>query len=153
MGYAPHGRKNQAKYASHEVWQAETLQRLTQWGFNLLGAGCEPRLRHQGLAHTEFLNIGEGMARLGDAYDITPHEDRPCSAFPNVFHPQFEAYCHYMAQKKCAPLRDDPWLLGYFIDNELAWWGRGARDIGLCECVCAKRPRIGQKCPSFLAAL
>jgi hypothetical protein len=138
LGYAPHGRKNEAKYAGREAWREETLGRLGAWGFTMLGAGCDPGLRHRGLVHTEFLNIGSHLASLGDEYDITPNEHRPCSAFPNVFHPDFEAFCRYRARTMCAPNRNDPWLLGTFIDNELAWWGRGAPDTGLFDAVMKK---------------
>ncbi len=140
LGYAPHGRKNEAKYASRDAWREETLGRLHAWGFTMLGAGCDPALRHRGLVHTEFLNAGSHFASLGDEYDITPNERRPCSAFPNVFHPDFEAYCRHRARRMCAPNRTDPWLFGTFIDNELAWWGRGAPDTGLFDAVMKKGP-------------
>ncbi len=140
LGYCPHGRKNEKKYANRAEWERETLGRLKKWGFNMLGAGCDPALRRRGLVHTEFLDIGSHLATLGDEYDITPNEQRPCSAFPNVFHPDFEAYCRYRAQVVCAPNRDDPWLFGTFIDNELAWWGRGAHETGLFDAVMKKGP-------------
>ncbi len=140
LGYAPHGRKNEGKYASRAEWEEETLARLKKWGFNMLGAGCDPRLKHRGLVHTEFLNIGDHLATLGDEYEITPNERRPCSSFPNVFHPDFEAYCRYVARARCVPCRDDPWLFGYFIDNELAWWGRGPLPTGLFDAVMKKGP-------------
>ncbi|HRR34379.1 MAG TPA: hypothetical protein P5026_09790 [Kiritimatiellia bacterium] len=145
LGYAPYGRKNKEKYADQAEWERETLDRLKKWGFNMLGAGCSPGLKHRGLIHTEFLNIGSHLATLGDEYDITPNEKRPCSAFPNVFHPDFEAYCRYVAHTRCQPHRDDPWLFGYFIDNELAWWGRGAKDTGLFDAVMKKGPEHSAK--------
>lgn len=138
LGYAPHGRKNEQRYADKAAWEEEALGRLKAWGFNMLGAGCDAKLNHRGLVHTEFLSIGNDLAGRGDEYDITPDEFRPCSAFPNVFHPGFEAFCNFRAKERCAPNRDDPWLLGYFIDNELAWWGRGAHDIGLFDAVMKK---------------
>ena len=131
LGYSPHLRKNEQKYANKAEWEAETIGRLKTWGFNMLGAGCDPALNNKGFVHTVFLSMGNHLAGLGDEYDITPDEHRPCSAFPNVFHPDFEAFCKYRAQRMCAPNKDDPWLLGYFIDNELAWWGRGEQDTGL----------------------
>lgn len=140
LGYSPHGRKNEAKYASKAVWEEEALARLKAWGFTMLGAGCDSKLKHRGLVHTEFLSIGDHLATLGDEYDITPNERRPCSSFPNVFHPDFEAYCHFRAKKSCTPNRNDPWLFGYFIDNELAWWGRGGSDTGLFDAVMKKGP-------------
>jgi len=138
LGYAPHGRKNEKKYASRGEWEAETLGRLKAWGFNMLGAGCDPQLNHRGLVHTVFLSLGNDFTGLGDACEITPDEQRPCSAFPNVFHPDFEAFCKYRARRSCLPHKDDPWLFGYFIDNELAWWGRGAHDAGLFDAVMKK---------------
>ena len=138
LGYSPHGKKNEKKYADRAVWEAETLARLKQWGFTMLGAGCDPRLKHRGLVHTDFLSIGDHLATLGDEYDITPNERRPCSSFPNVFHPDFAAYCRYRAQQLCVPSRNDPWLFGYFIDNELAWWGRGPLATGLFDAVMKK---------------
>ena len=141
LGYAPHGRKNEKRYADKGEWEAEALGRLKAWGFNMLGAGCAPSLNHRGLVHTEFLSMGNHLAGLGDEYDITPDEHRPCSAFPNVFHPDFEAFCNYRARQSCAPNKGDPWLLGYFIDNELAWWGNGswdAQDTGLFDAVMKK---------------
>ena len=154
LGYSPHGRKNEKKYARQEQWQEETLARLKAWGFTMLGAGCDPKLKHRGLVHTEFLSIGDHLATLGDEYDITPNERRPCSSFPNVFHPDFEAYCRYRARQSCAPSRNDPWLFGYFIDNELAWWGRGASETGLFDAVMKKGPSHTAKVAlkEFLAA-
>ena len=138
LGYHPHERKNRQKYTDKAQWEEETLGRLKDWGFNMLGAGCDPALKHRGLIHTEFLNIGDHLASLGDEYDITPNEHRPCSSFPNVFHPDFEAYCRYVAARRCVPSRNDPWLFGYFIDNELAWWGRGEPETGLFDATMKK---------------
>lgn len=138
LGYAPHGRKNDKKYASRDEWAAETLGRLKAWGFNMFAGGTEPLLLHRGLVHTKMIQIGGRLGGMGDEYDITPHEGRPCSAFPNVFHPDFERYCSYRAKQVCGPLANDPWLLGYFLDNELAWWGRGDLDTGLFDAVMKK---------------
>ncbi len=138
LGYAPHGRKNDAKFANQEEWAEQTLDRLTTWGFNLLTASYDNRLLHRGLAHTGGMNVGNSMALLGDEFDITPNERRPCSAFPNVFHPDFAAFCQFRARNVCTPQANDPWLFGYFLDNELAWWGRGALDTGLFDATMKK---------------
>ncbi len=128
---------NKKKFPNKADWEADTLSRLKAWGFNLLGAGCDEKLQRRGLVHTIFLSMGDGLCWEGmpEEYYICPNEHRPCSAFPNVFHPDFEAWCDHVARKRCAPNKDDPWLFGYFIDNELAWWGRGARDTGLFDAV------------------
>ena len=132
---------NKRKFPNKADWEEDTLAHLKKWGFNLLGAGCDPALKHRGLVHTVFLSIGDGLCRNPNRPDlyICPNEGRPCSAFPNVFHPQFEEWADWKARTGCAPHRDDPWLFGYFIDNELAWWGRGRSDTGLFDEV-AKLP-------------
>lgn len=118
---------NKVRFPVKADWESDTLGRLKAWGFNMLGAGCDPALERRGLVHTGFVSIGEGFCRAAtddNEYAICPFENKPCSAFPNVFHPQFAAFCDEQARTRCAPSRDDPWLFGYFIDNELAWWGR-----------------------------
>jgi len=135
LGYAPHKRKNEKRFKDHAEWEAWALERLKAWGFNMLGAGCDRRLNHRGLVHTVFLNMGSHFGTRGEEFYIAPYEHRPCSVFPNVFHPDFEAFCRYRARQACRPHRSDPWMLGYFIDNELAWWGRGPSDTGLADAV------------------
>lgn len=97
-----------------------------------------PSLTRRGLAHTINRGIGDAFAHHSGKYEITPHEGRPCSAFPNVFHPKFEAHVVYRAKRDAAPNRGDPWLIGYYFDNELAWWGRGSPDCGLFDAAMAK---------------
>ena len=132
-----HHEVNKKKFPNKADWEKDTLARLKAWGFNLLGAGCDEKLRRRGLVHTIFLSMGDGLCwdNIPEEYYICPNEHRPCSAFPNVFHPGFEAWCDHVARKRCAPNKDDPWLFGYFIDNELAWWGRGASGTGLFDAV------------------
>ena len=62
--------------------------------------------------------------------------------FPNVFDPEWERMCERVASEMCAIEKNDRDLVGYFIDNELAWWGDGAFDLacGLYDCA-AKLPK------------
>ncbi|MDD2598476.1 MAG: hypothetical protein PHO37_04535 [Kiritimatiellae bacterium] len=133
LGYHPYRRQNETRYPDPAVWEEETLARLKQWGFNMLGAGSQESLRRRGLFHCVNLSIGTELATMAEEYYITPNEQTPCSAFPNVFHPDFEAYCLYIARQQCVPNLNDPWMFGYFIDNELAWWGRGRGESGLFD--------------------
>ena len=119
---------NDAHYASRTDWEAETLARLKAWGFNMLGTGADATLRHRGLVHAWEINFGNKFGTPDDWTDerwICPNERRPCSALPNVFHPDFPAHCAKIARDVCAPMKDDRDLLGYFLDNELRWWGTG----------------------------
>jgi len=130
---------NDRTYPNQTAWEDETIARLKSWGFNMLGAGSSDSLRHRGLVHTDFLSIGDRLcARECDRdWYICPNEGRPCSALPNMFHPGFPAWCDAVARRRCAPQKDDPWLFGYFFDNEFAWWGRGNRQTGLWDSVLA----------------
>ena len=40
---------------------------------------------------------------------------------PDVWAPDFEQRIDGIAARMCAPHKDDPYLLGYFIGNEPAW--------------------------------
>ncbi|MBP5285828.1 MAG: hypothetical protein ILO34_06950 [Kiritimatiellae bacterium] len=126
LGRFTHLEKMQAKYPDKEDWRKETIARLKRWGFNMLGAGSDEDLKHRGLAHTAFLSMGDSWSiDRPEEFWICPNEHRPCSAFPNVFHPEWPKHCEEVAAELCRTERDDPMLFGYFIDNELAWWGRG----------------------------
>jgi len=141
LGYNPHGRKNDAKYHSREKWEDETLERLKSWGFNATGAGSDVSLRgRKDFAWCDIVGIGEFFASYGDEYAIMDDEKRPCSAFPNVFHPDFPAYARYLARRVCAPYKNDTSCVGWFIDNELRWWGEGhwGSAEGLFEAAMAK---------------
>lgn len=128
LGYAPYSRNVQAKYGTEEKWAASAAERLKAWGFNTLGAGCSASVRYRGLAYTEFLSLGTGFVNISD---IAPRVY--WTGFPDVFHPRFAAYCEREARRRCAPLRDDPWLLGYFLDNELEWYGKNGSETGLVD--------------------
>lgn len=125
LGYSPYRRNNESRYESIEKWADETVGRLRKWGFTMLGAGCDTaHLGRRGLAHTAFLSMGERLCREDSEMCIAQSQHAPGTSFPNVFHPEFPALCDYWALERCGPNKDDPWLLGYFIDNELAWSGR-----------------------------
>lgn len=131
--YEEHNRKS---YPSRLAWEEETLARLKAWGFNSFNG--DRVLNQRGLAHQTFLSIGMNFTAFGGDCEIAPYEFRPCSAFPNVYHPQFAAYCAWRLRQLCSHDVNNPWLYGYFTDNELAWWGRGAADTGLFDLTMAK---------------
>ena len=158
LGYDVYGRFVETNYPSKAEWLDETLGRLRDWGFNTLANHCdEPLLRHRGLAHTITLYLGGKFARAGgkdpDRW-ITPWSG-PCTGIPNVFHPDFETEVRKAAAKLCAPERDNPWLLGWFLDNELKWWGPDTirKDLTLFDVVRAlpKTHSARQALEEFLA--
>src|SRR5215831_2252107 len=100
------------KFGPHwrQLWREETVQRLEAWGFNTIGNWSEPDLwaMHR-LPYTVPLWL-EGKFWWG--------------GIPDPFDPRFTMAVDKMAENAAAQFGGDPWLVGYFVDNELAW-GRG----------------------------
>ena len=113
------------------AWVEETLSRLKAWGFNALGAGCSRELENRGLAHTVQLEMGQRFCKLGPDYELSHFEGRPGTAFPNVRHPEWPAFCDKRAAEICAAQKDNPDLFGYFFDNELSWRNRTSEEAEL----------------------
>ena len=131
VGYSPYGRFVATNYPSVDAWVDETLARLDDWGFTMLGNACSlGMLSHRTLPHVRNIQMGQRVSRGDPEWFIREWQYRPCSALPNVFHPDFAAACEWRAREQCAPFKDDPWLIGWFIDNELAWWGASKRIRG-----------------------
>jgi len=129
LGYAPYHRNIVEKYGDNEdAWAASAVSRLTEWNFNSLATNNSPSTRHRGLPHMEFAGVGSKFSSIDD---IVPKVH--WTGFPNVFNPKFEEYCDKSARERCAPKIDDPWLIGYFIDNELEWYGKSHTKWGLWE--------------------
>ena len=115
----------EAKHGSQEAWATAAIEKLKSLGFNAL-AFSDGMLLGRGLAHTEMLNFGATVAAGDDELNIVAGNEQPCTAIPNVFSPKFSEYCRFVAGRLCYASRNDPWLVGYYLDNELAWWGGGS---------------------------
>jgi agarase len=118
---APYGETTQANYGSREKWRAATAERLVRWGFNTVGAWSDDGFakievdgRH--LACMPVLNLGEKYVseRMNGRAWLE-------GIFPDVFDPEFAVMSKQIAQKQCAPRKNEPWLIGWFTDNELRW--------------------------------
>ena len=136
---------NIRKFVTRPAWASNTVARLRGWRFNALGAGCDNAdFKGMGLGRAVFLALGDS-ATSGDEKDhehyLAKNLHTPGTAFPNVFNPDFAEQCARAAMKACTANRDDTEVLGYFIDNELAWEGRNrgaTRPWGLFDAACAK---------------
>ena len=126
LGYAPYQRACERQYGSAAAWAEVACERLRRWGFNVLGAGNIPEVRYKGLAHTLFAAFGSSFSSLSALVEKTTW-----TGFPNVFDPRWENYCRARADEVCRKNRRDPWLLGYFLDNELEWYGKSHREEGI----------------------
>jgi hypothetical protein len=101
------------------TWAKVTVDRLLAWRFNTLGNWSEPTLaRSKRIAYTVPVLISGDFATVGTGYDYW-------GRMPDPFDPRFVAATERAVTAATREIRDDPWLLGYFADNELAWAGVG----------------------------
>ncbi|WP_144966395.1 beta-galactosidase [Pseudomonas sp. DE0010] len=100
-------------------WQRHTLDRLQAWGFNTLGNWSDAALgEHQRVPYTLPLSI------VGDYASISTGMDW-WGRMPDPFDPRFAMATERAVAIAARDHRDDPWLIGYFADNELAWAAPG----------------------------
>ena len=100
-------------------WVGHTLDRLQAWGFNTIGNWSAPALDlNARVPYTLPLSI------VGDYASISTGSDW-WGGMPDPFDPRFAMATERAVAIAARDHRDDPWLIGYFADNELAWAGPG----------------------------
>lgn len=100
-------------------WQGHSLDRLQAWGFNTLGNWSDP-----GLGHANRLPYTLPLSIVGDYTSISTGMDW-WGRMPDPFDPRFAMATERAVAIAARDHRDDPWLIGYFADNELAWAAPG----------------------------
>ncbi len=91
-----------------KAWEKAVFHRLQRWGFNTLGSWSDEDLLGRKFPFTYMLSIARG-----NPWD---------KVLDSVFTEGFEQRVKENAQK-ASRFRQDPFLIGYFLDNELPWWG------------------------------
>ncbi|WP_095058752.1 MULTISPECIES: beta-galactosidase [unclassified Pseudomonas] len=100
-------------------WARHTLDRLQAWGFNTIGNWSAPALGNADrVPYTLPLSI------VGDYASISTGSDW-WGGMPDPFDPRFAMATERAVAIAARDHRDDPWLIGYYADNELAWAGPG----------------------------
>ncbi|NER59609.1 beta-agarase [Pseudomonas sp. MAFF212428] len=99
-------------------WQGHSLDRLQAWGFNTLGNWSDNGLQAKRVAYTLPLSIGGDYTSISTGMDWW-------GAMPDPFDPRFAMATERAVAIAARDHRDDPWLIGYFADNELAWAAPG----------------------------
>ncbi|MGC1548856.1 MAG: beta-agarase [Rhodanobacter sp.] len=101
------------------AWRTRTLGRMHAWGFNTIGNWSDDALgQAHRLTYTRSINIFGDFGNVSTGYDYW-------GGMPDPFDPRFAQATERAVIKAVQGVRDDPWLLGYFADNELAWAGSG----------------------------
>ncbi len=114
------------KFGTEEKWAADTTALLWANGFNGTGAWSRDLLVQgapRRLAYTPIWNFMSAYGKKrGGTFQKPGHTGYPKDAI-FVFDPEFEAFAMEHA-KPLAALKDDPWLLGHFSDNEMPLYRR-----------------------------
>ncbi|MFA6961555.1 MAG: hypothetical protein WC205_12440 [Opitutaceae bacterium] len=86
-------------------WEDTAFSRMAGWGLNTVPSGAEPAVYQAGRMAYAFIiyNLGVQEGIMG---------------MPDVYSEEWLKRVDAAVRKSCAPLRDDPWLLGYFVGNE-----------------------------------
>ena len=109
------------KFGTKAKWRDETAAMLWAHGFNGTGAWSNDRLLAGGkrrLVYTPICNFMGGYGKQrGDVFQEPGHLGYPKKCI-FAFDLEFEAFANRHAQSLTA-LKNDPYLLGYFSDNEL----------------------------------
>jgi hypothetical protein len=101
------------------AWRTRTLERLQAWGFNTIGNWSDDALdQAHRLPYTRSINIAGDYANVATGYDYW-------GRMPDPFDSRFVRATERAVTAATRGVRDDPYLLGYFADNELAWAGSG----------------------------
>ena len=101
-------------------WADSALQRLPSWGFNTIGNWSDGALHDaKRAARVPFvgtIHVNGDHPRIsgGDDYWGQMHDP---------FDPKFALDAATSIAQVAAQIGDDPWCLGYFVDNELSWGG------------------------------
>ncbi|WP_085314780.1 beta-galactosidase [Derxia lacustris] len=104
------------------AWRDRAHLRLRAWGFNTVGNWSDDALTAQHRTpYVRNLEIGGDFARISDGHDWWGRS-------PDPFDPAFAAAADSALAAGTRARRDDPWLIGWFVDNELAWGNGAASD-------------------------
>lgn len=96
-----------------QTWRELMPQRLMNWGFNTIGNWSDPKIITMGkIPYTHW------VFHFAKKLPWQPNTRNP---IPDPFAPGFEDEIRKGALKMTKGTVDDPFCIGYFVDNELSW--------------------------------
>ncbi len=122
---------------SSTKWIDLAIKRMESWGLNTIGNWSDSRLwdAKRKAYQVNLRGWGMGAGYLG---------------MPDVYSEEWMKLVDKEAAEQCAPRKNDPWLLGYFVANEPPWEGRESLVVDII----IDRPpsAIQREAKAFLAA-
>ena len=95
------------KYESREAWAQAQVERCRAWGINTVGCWSDWALFRERLPYTVNLDVGAHTWLSG--------------VWADLFDDAFVTTVRERMQQTAAPLKDDPFLIGYYLGNEMKW--------------------------------
>jgi hypothetical protein len=121
-GYNFYSANLERKYGAEwvERWRQSTLARMRAWGFNTIGNWSNTTLHapHK-VPYTALIDLAGEVAELSSGDDYWRRMYDP-------FDPRFAEVVERSIAAGTKQTREDPWCLGYFVDNELPWGNTGS---------------------------
>ena len=100
-----------------DAWITLNTARMRSWGVNTLGVGVND---YGDEPTAEFLRKAQ-MPYVITFKFFPLTDERIFRDFPDVFSPDYERLTAEMARRELRAYRDDPLLIGYFLNNEPTW--------------------------------
>ncbi|MFB3788424.1 MAG: beta-agarase [bacterium] len=110
LGLSPYALATQKKYGTEDAWAKAVAANLRLWNFNTIGSWSGESMRRQKMPYTYILDIGSSAGG-----------DWEKGLFPDVYSKKFRQLAAHEAMIQCQSRKEDPYLIGYFSDNELRW--------------------------------
>ena len=105
-------RKDGGDFAARFVWRS--LARMRSWGLNTIASWSDGELQRSHRVPYTILLKTSGAPRLEGSKGWW-------GMLPDPYRPEFEEILRKRAREAAAWMRDDPWCVGVFVDNELSW--------------------------------
>lgn len=110
LGYSPYNRAVSKKYGNAKAWADASVKKLRSFGFNTIGAWSSSETFSIGMPYTIILDLASQAGSEWLSGRVT-----------DLFSEVFERVVDEVTKRECLPRKDNPFLLGYFTDNELRW--------------------------------
>jgi len=108
------------KYGSnwYEKWKEIALKRTVTWGFTSFGNWSDPSFWGNGNKN-KVPYVADGWV-TGDHSTLSSGNDY-WGEMHNPFDPLFRKNVALMANEIALKVKNDPWCMGIFVDNEMSW--------------------------------
>jgi len=94
------------KYGSYEVWAEAQKIRYQRWNYNTLGAWCN-------LSLLENIPYTYQIKTFGEEDFLIARK------LPDIWNPEWREFVRSKIENETQEFREDPYLIGYWIDNEV----------------------------------